>query len=157
MPEKTSHPHLMSDPESALAEAMERAPRFCQVTHGVTVTVLTFWLDDQSQPEEHRFAWAYHIRIENGRRESFQLLSRSWEITDAFGRTEHVHGEGVVGEQPVIAPKDQFDYTSGAMLTTASGFMRGTYHMVEPASGRHFDVRIPPFSLDSPHEIALLH
>ncbi|EHH69055.1 Co2+/Mg2+ efflux protein ApaG [Gluconobacter morbifer] len=157
MPDKSSTPHLLSDPETALAEAMENAPRFSQCTDGVTVTVRTFWLDDQSQPEDHRFAWAYHISIENERRDTCQLLSRSWEIIDGFGRTEHVHGDGVVGEQPIIASQEQFDYTSGAMLSTPSGFMRGTYHMVEPASGHRFDVLIPAFSLDSPHAGLLLH
>ncbi|MFT8768806.1 MAG: Co2+/Mg2+ efflux protein ApaG [Gluconobacter cerinus] len=157
MPDKSSQPHLLADPEAAMAEAMENAPRFSQITDDVTVTVRTFWLDDQSQPEDHRFAWAYHICIENGRKDTFQLISRSWEIVDGLGRTEHVHGDGVVGEQPIIGSKDQYDYTSGAMLTTPSGFMRGTYHMLEPVSGRRFDVHIPTFSLDSPHEAGLLH
>ncbi|AQS90003.1 MULTISPECIES: Co2+/Mg2+ efflux protein ApaG [Gluconobacter] len=157
MPDKSSHPLLHADPETALAEAMETAPCFSKTTDDVTVTVRTFWLDDQSHPEDHQYAWAYHISIENERKDTFQLLSRSWEIVDGLGRKEHVHGDGVVGEQPVIAPQEQFDYTSGAMLTTPSGFMHGTYHMLEPRSGHRFDVSIPVFSLDSPHDSTLIH
>lgn len=157
MQDKSSPPHLVTDPEAALSEAMENAPRFTATTDGVTITVRTFWLDDQSQPEEHRYAWAYHINIENVRRESVQLVSRSWEIVNGFGRTEHVHGEGVVGEQPLISSNEPYSYTSGAMLSTPGGFMRGTYHMLEPASGRRFDVVIPTFSLDSPHYSGFIH
>ncbi|QDH18029.1 Co2+/Mg2+ efflux protein ApaG [Swingsia samuiensis] len=136
---------------------MDNAPQFSQTTDDVTVTVRTFWLEDQSSPEENRFAWAYHISIENERAESFQLVSRSWEIVDGLGRTEHVHGEGVVGEQPIISPQNQYDYTSGAMLTTPIGIMKGVYHMLEPSSGKRFDVTIPAFSLDSPHHTRLVH
>ncbi|MBS1087610.1 Co2+/Mg2+ efflux protein ApaG [Gluconobacter wancherniae] len=157
MSENPSQPELMSDPEHALAEAMESAPRFSATTKGVTVTVRTFWLDDQSQPEEHRFAWAYHITIENGSKHTVQVLSRSWEIVDGRGRIEHVHGDGVVGEQPVIGPKEVFEYTSGAMLETPTGFMSGIYHIFLPASASRFDAQIPAFSLDSPHHIDLIH
>lgn len=157
MQDKPSPPQLVTDPEAALAEAMESAPRFSETTQDVTVTVRTFWLDDQSQPEEHRYAWAYHISIESTRKDTVQLVSRSWEIVDGLGRTEHVHGDGVVGEQPFISRTDPYIYTSGAMLTTPSGFMRGVYHMVEHTSGKRFDIKIPTFSLDSPHEHGVLH
>lgn len=149
-------PRLVADPDSAFAEAMEAASRFEARTQDVVVCVRTFWLDDQSQPEEHRYAWAYHIRIANEGQETVQLLSRSWEIIDARGQVEHVHGDGVVGEQPVIGAGESFEYTSGASLETPSGFMRGAYHMIAPLSHRRFDVRIPAFSLDSPHQTGLL-
>ncbi|CAI9120753.1 Co2+/Mg2+ efflux protein ApaG [Brytella acorum] len=157
MARKPYPPRLMTDPEAALAEAMEAAPRFEERTEDMTVCVRTFWLDDQSHPEDRRYAWAYHIQITNERDETVQLISRSWEIVDGRGQVEHVHGEGVVGEQPVIAAGESFEYTSGAALETPSGFMRGTYHMMTPGTDRRFDIRIPTFSLDSPHEHTLLH
>ena len=80
------------------------------------------------------------------------MLKRTWRITDGQGRTQQVHGEGVVGEQPVLEPGQSFEYTSGTPLTTPSGFMRGAYHMVVPATGEVFDAAIPAFSLDSPHQ-----
>lgn len=124
---------------------------------GVYVQVRAQFLDDQSIPQQHRFVWAYHIRIHNGGRLTVQLLRRSWEITDSTGRTLRVEGEGVIGEQPVLDPGETFEYTSGTPLETPSGFMVGRYHFVETASGDAFDVPIPAFSLDSPHETGLLH
>lgn len=78
-----------------------------------------------------------------------KLRSRHWIITDGVGRQQEVRGEGVVGEQPVLAPGERFEYTSGVPLTTASGFMAGSYQM-ESASGEQFDIAVPAFSLDSP-------
>ncbi len=80
-----------------------------------------------------------------------QLRNRFWRITNARGQSEEVEGPGVVGEQPVLKPGESFEYTSGAPLSTASGIMVGTYEM-EGADGRMFDVAIPAFSLDSPHQ-----
>jgi ApaG protein len=121
------------------------------VTRGVRVTVRTFFLADQSEPARSHFVWAYRVTIANEGRSTVQLLKRTWLITDAQGRTQRVHGDGVVGERPVLDPGEDFEYTSGTPLTTPSGFMRGIYHMVETASGEAFDVAIPNFSLDSPH------
>jgi len=157
MPRRSTPHHLFSDPEAALAEALENAPCFTAITAGITVSVHVFWLDDQSQPENHRYAWAYHIRIANGSEDTVQLVSRSWEIMDGRGQKEHVHGDGVVGEQPVIPAGDHFDYTSGAALDTSTGFMRGTYHMLNPATNARFDIEIPAFSLDSPHHGGIMH
>jgi ApaG protein len=126
-------------------------------THGILVTVRTFFLEDQSDPEQAKWVWAYQVRIENQRRDTVQLLRRTWRITDAHGRTQIVKGDGVVGEQPVLEPGDAFEYTSGTPLETASGFMVGTYHMVLTDSGRGLDVEIPAFSLDSPGPPAALH
>jgi ApaG protein len=97
------------------------------------------------------------VAVENHGRFTVQLLRRSWVITDATGRTERVHGEGVVGEQPVLAPGQAFEYVSGTPLPTPSGFMTGAYHLVEKASGTAFDVAIPVFSLDSPHADGRVH
>lgn len=125
---------------------------FSAVTRHIRVTVRAFYLADQSEPERSHYVWAYRVAISNGGREAVQLLKRTWQITDGQGRTQQVHGEGVVGEKPVIEPGQSFEYTSGTPLQTPSGFMRGLYHMVVSASGEAFDVTIPPFSLDSPHQ-----
>ena len=130
---------------------------YSQTTQGIVVTVKPFYLEDQSKPEEGRFVWAYRIRIENEGPETVQLLRRTWEITDARGRTQRVHGPGVVGEQPVLEPGGSFEYTSGTPLDTPSGFMVGSYHMIVSASGEGFDVAIPAFSLDSPHQGGRVH
>ncbi len=99
-----------------------------------------------------QFFWAYHIAIVNNGVETVQLLKRTWHITDASGRVQRVHGDGVVGEQPVLQPGGRFEYTSGTPLATPSGFMVGTYHMQLLPSGMLFDVAVPAFSLDSPHQ-----
>ena len=130
---------------------------YTATTRGIRVTVRSFYLADQSRPEEGVYAWAYRIRIENHGRETVQLLRRTWEITDARGRTQFVHGAGVVGQQPLLEPGEAFEYTSGTPLDTPSGFMTGTYHMVAPDSGEMFDVAIPTFSLDSPEADTRLH
>ncbi|WP_424134875.1 Co2+/Mg2+ efflux protein ApaG [Roseomonas chloroacetimidivorans] len=130
---------------------MNESPTFYALTRGLRVTVRTFYLADQSDPEAGRHVWAYRVRIANEGRETVQLLKRTWHITDAMGRTQHVHGDGVVGEQPVLEPGEVFEYTSGTPLATSSGFMRGLYHMVVTATGEAFDAEIPAFSLDSPH------
>ncbi|MGK7870661.1 Co2+/Mg2+ efflux protein ApaG [Falsiroseomonas sp. E2-1-a20] len=130
------------------------ADDYSETTRGIRVTVRSFYLDDQSEPEQGRFVWAYRIAIRNEGAETVQLLKRSWCITDARGRSQRVHGEGVVGEQPVLGPGQQFEYTSGTPLPTPSGFMEGTYHMVVPGTGEAFDVAVPAFSLDSPHQPA---
>lgn len=125
---------------------------YSAVTRGIRVSVVPHFLDDRSQPEAHAFFWAYTVTIANEGAATVQLMTRTWQITDAAGRTQRVHGAGVVGEQPVLAPGESFEYTSGTPLSTPSGFMRGQYHMVERASGAAFDVEIPAFSLDSPHQ-----
>ncbi len=130
---------------------------FSKTTNGVAVTVRAFFLEDQSTPEDGRYVWAYKVEIVNRGRRTVQLLRRTWQITDAFGRTQHVHGEGVVGEQPVLEPGESFEYTSGTPLDTPSGFMTGAYHMIVPESGEQFDVAIPAFSLDSPHGATSIH
>lgn len=130
---------------------------FSKTTNGIAVTVRAFFLADQSAPEDGRYVWAYRVEIVNRGRRTVQLLRRTWHITDAHGRTQYVHGEGVVGEQPVLEPGESFEYTSGTPLDTPSGFMTGAYHMVVPESGEQFDVAIPAFSLDSPHGATSIH
>jgi ApaG protein len=130
---------------------------YSKTTRDIRISVRSFFLADQSQPEEGKYMWAYRIRIENVGREPVQLLRRTWHITDAHGRTQTVKGAGVIGQQPVLEPGETFEYTSGTPLKTPSGFMEGLYHMVTTGSGEKFDVAIPAFSLDSPHQDSRLH
>jgi len=88
--------------------------------------------------------------------ESVKLLRRHWHITDSKGRIQEVRGEGVVGEQPRLCPGEVYEYTSGAPLTTPSGFMVGTYQMVTE-EGQTFNVAIPAFSLDSPYDARVMN
>lgn len=125
-------------------------------TRDIEVTVEPFYLEEKSAPDEARFIWGYHVQIENHGRETVQLRSRFWRITDALGRVQEVRGEGVVGEQPVLHPGDAFEYTSGAPLSTPSGVMVGTYSMTTNG-GEPFEVAIPAFSLDSPHDRRSVH
>ncbi len=127
-----------------------------KTTRDIVVTVTPTYLPEQSRPSENRYVWAYHIRIENSGGETVQLRSRHWHITDGLGRVQEVRGPGVVGEQPVLGPGTAYEYTSGTPLETPSGIMVGTYHM-EAAGGERFDVAIPAFSLDSPHQPFRLH
>ncbi|PWS38449.1 Co2+/Mg2+ efflux protein ApaG [Falsiroseomonas bella] len=127
------------------------AESYSATTRSIRVSVRAFYLADQSEPERAHYVWAYRVAIVNEGKETVQLLRRSWFITDGQGRTQQVHGEGVVGEQPVLEPGQNFEYTSGTPLSTPSGFMRGAYHMVVSGTGETFDVAIPAFSLDSPH------
>ncbi|ARJ64959.1 Protein ApaG [Magnetospirillum sp. XM-1] len=124
---------------------------YSQTTRDIEVTVKPFYLDDQSSPGDNHFVWAYRVRIVNKGSRTVQLMRRHWVITDAIGRVQEVKGPGVVGEQPVLRPGDAYEYTSGTPLPTPSGIMVGTYEM-EDEDGSAFDIAIPAFSLDSPHE-----
>lgn len=118
-------------------------------TDGVAVRVAVSYLPDQSEPARGRWFWSYHIRIENGSPQPLQLLTRHWVITDGRGMRHSVEGEGVVGEQPTIAPGGSFDYVSGCPLSTPTGSMQGTYRMAGD-DGERFDVAIPKFPLRAP-------
>jgi ApaG protein len=135
-----------------MREAFPMPDDYSETTRDIRVTVRAFYLADQSEPERGHYVWAYRVAILNQGRQTVQLLKRTWRITDAQGRTQQVHGEGVVGERPVLEPGQSFEYTSGTPLSTPSGFMRGAYHMVVTGTGEAFDVVIPAFSLDSPHQ-----
>ena len=130
---------------------------YTATTQGVKVSVRSFFLADKSNPDEGEFFWAYRIRIENQSDETVQVLKRTWHITDAQGRTQSLHGDGVVGETPVIDPGKAFEYTSGTPLNTPSGFMRGMYHAIVVPTGEKLDLTIPAFSLDSPHQDHRVH
>jgi len=119
------------------------------VTNDMTVRVAVSYLAEQSSPAAGRWFWSYHVRIENGSSQAVQLLSRSWRIVDGRGNVHEVHGEGVVGEMPLIGPGASFDYVSGCPLDTPTGSMSGEYHLVDE-NGSAFDAAIPQFALLAP-------
>ena len=121
-------------------------------TRGIRVQVQSQFLADQSSPRDGQYLFAYHIRISNEGPGRAQLVSRKWIINDADGHVEHVHGPGVVGEQPTLDPGSVFEYTSYCPLRTAVGTMHGTYQMVTP-EGEQFDAVIAPFTLATPHSL----
>jgi ApaG protein len=131
---------MRPSPEKGVSEA---------VTRGIRVRVESRYVAERSAPREAYYFFAYHIRISNESDERVQLVSRRWTITDADGHAEEVHGPGVVGEQPLLAPGESFEYTSFCPLPTPIGSMHGTYQMV-PDGGARFDAEIAPFSLAVP-------
>jgi ApaG protein len=120
--------------------------------HNITVEVETSYVEGQSEPDNERYVFSYTITIRNEGGEPAQLLSRHWIITDANGNIQEVKGEGVVGEQPHLKPGEGFQYTSGAMITTPVGSMRGSYQMIAD-SGEQFDAEIPAFTLAIPRTL----
>jgi ApaG protein len=131
--------------------------RYERETRQIRVAVKPAYLDDQSDPDCDRYVWSYTVTIENNGEEPVQLMSRYWNITDGSGRMQEVRGPGVVGAQPVIAPGEAFEYTSGCPLETASGYMVGRYQMVAVGSGQSFEADIPAFLLESPYERRQIH
>jgi ApaG protein len=129
---------------------------YSETTRSIKVTVKPVYLEDRSSPVEDHYVWAYHVRIENQGEETVQLRNRHWKITDSQGRMQEVRGPGVIGEQPVLAPGESFEYTSGTPLPTPSGIMVGSYQM-ETRAGESFWVQVPAFSLDSPHQAVRLN
>jgi len=114
-----------------------------------TVTAAPKYLAEHSDPDANQYVFAYTITVHNTGEVSARLISRHWVITDGEGRVEEVRGEGVVGEQPVLAPGEAFRYTSGCPLETPVGSMRGTYHCVAE-DGTRFEAAIPEFVLAVP-------
>ena len=128
----------------------ETAPMSEAVTNGVRVEVLCRYAPENSKPLHREWVFQYTVRITNQSSETVQLISRHWIITDAMGQVEEVRGPGVVGNRPVLAPGQSFEYTSGCPLTTPFGSMHGTYQMINQASEK-FDIEIAPFTLTEPY------
>lgn len=122
------------------------------MTRGIRVQVRSFYDEERSSPQESYYFFAYQVRISNESERTAQLISREWIITDGNGETQRVQGPGVVGEQPVLAPGDEFEYTSFCPLPTPVGSMHGSYRMVLE-DGESFDADISPFSLAVPHAV----
>ena len=119
----------------------------------IKIQVATSYVDDESEPDSDRYVFAYTITISNGGDVAAQLISRHWVITDANGKVQEDNGDGVVGEQPLLNPGEEFRYSSGAVLETPVGAMQGLYRM-EADGGVGFDALIAPFTLAVP---GLLH
>jgi ApaG protein len=115
----------------------------------IQVNVLANYLREQSDPEARRYVFAYTVTIHNAGVEAARLLNRHWLIADAEGKVQEVRGRGVVGEQPHLRPGESFRYTSGTMIETPVGSMRGNYEMIAD-DGTRFEAPIPPFSLATP-------
>lgn len=122
------------------------------LTRGIRVQVRSFYDEERSSPQESYYFFSYQVRISNESEDVAQLVSREWIITDGNGETQRVQGPGVVGEQPVLGPGDEFEYTSFCPLPTPVGSMHGSYRMVLE-SGESFDADIAPFSLAVPHAV----
>ncbi len=122
-------------------------------TNGIRVVVQSQYVEAQSNPQALRYVFAYRVRVENLTHEApVQLRTRHWVIRNQLGEVEEVRGPGVVGEQPVLRPGEAFEYTSGAILTTPRGEMRGSYQM-HTDDGEVFDAEIAPFALAMPHSL----
>lgn len=121
-------------------------------SHNIKVEVDAQFIEEQSEPGDNRFVFAYTVTVRNEGRVPARLLARHWIITDANGKVREVRGEGVVGEQPHVNPGEGFQYTSGAMLETSVGTMRGSYRM-QGDDGQLFEAAIPEFTLSVPRTI----
>lgn len=121
-------------------------------TQPIMITVITEYLIEQSQPEENRYAFAYHITIKNQSIRSAKILTRHWIIVDANQERKEVHGEGIVGKQPIILSGDKYEYTSAVVLDTPVGTMEGSYQLVDDG-GVTFNAPIQPFLLSIPHAV----
>ncbi|MCL4160631.1 UNVERIFIED_CONTAM: hypothetical protein GTU68_020169, partial [Idotea baltica] len=118
----------------------------------IKVDVDTFYIESESDPDNERYVFAYTITIQNLGDIAAKLLTRPWVIRDANGKTQEVHGDGVVGEQPHLKPGEGFQYTSSTMLATSMGTMGGSYLMVSD-SGDEFKAPIAEFLLSTPHTL----
>jgi ApaG protein len=123
-----------------------------ETEYALDIDVDTRYLDEQSEPEQDRYVFAYTIHIRNRGSVPARLLGRHWVITDANGNVREVTGEGVVGEQPWLQPGEDFSYTSGAVLETQLGTMQGSYDMIAD-DGTRFDAPIPLFTLSVPRTL----
>lgn len=120
--------------------------------YNIHVSVANAFVAEQSDPERNRYVFAYTVTLRNDGTVAAQLLNRHWVITHGNGKTEEVRGEGVVGEQPVLQPGESYEYTSGTILETPVGDMRGSYQM-RAEDGVEFEAEIPQFALSLPHTL----
>ena len=128
---------------------MKELFQHAETTDGITVRVAVNFLPEQSSIEAEKWFWVYHIRIENDSPYMVQLLTRHWTITDGRGAVNHVDGDGVVGEQPMLEPGQSHDYVSGCPLTTPHGTMKGHYAF-RREDGTMISAAIPLFPLAAP-------
>ena len=125
---------------------------FSKTTNNISISVKPYYLEEHSKPDEQYYVWAYQVTINNLGKNTVQLKKRFWKITESNGIKKEVSGAGVIGEQPILYPGDKYEYTSGAPLSTSSGFMEGYYEM-QIINGDKFIVSVPLFSLDNPNSL----
>ena len=121
-----------------------------QITRGIKISVLTSFEGTYFKNYKIHYAFTYHVTIENQSKDSVQLNSRHWEIYDALNDMEMVDGEGVIGKKPVLKPGETYTYSSGCLLSSPIGAMKGHFNMVNFTSTRSFKVEIPAFKLGVP-------
>ena len=124
-----------------------------QITRGIKISVLTSFEGTYFKNYKIHFAFTYQITIENHSKDSVQLNSRHWEIYDALNDVETVDGEGVIGKKPIIKPGEAFSYSSGCLLSSPIGAMKGFFNMVNFTTTKSFKVLIPTFKLSAPFAI----
>ena len=118
----------------------------------IEVSVKVTYLPDQSNISGSQYAYAYTITIVNSGESGAQLRTRHWLIQDESGEVEEVIGEGVIGQQPHLSPGESFEYSSGAIISTVTGSMKGSYGMIND-QGQRFDAVIPEFTLSEPYTL----
>jgi ApaG protein len=133
-----------------MAEASKQMSTSEATTKDIRVRVRAQYDPSRSNPQQNQWFFLYTVKITNEGPDTVKLISRHWIITDGMGEVQEVRGPGVVGNQPVLAPGQSFEYTSGCPLTTPFGSMRGTYQMISQRQDE-FDVEIAPFTLTEPY------
>lgn len=136
----------------APSRVCDNVPVSDTTTNGIRVQVASEFLPQRSSPRDDQYVFAYHITVSNVGQDVAQLISRHWIITNSDGESEEIQGPGVVGKQPVLAPGEQFEYTSFCPLKTNVGSMHGSYTMVTPG-GQVFQAQIAPFTLAVPYAL----
>ncbi len=121
-----------------------------QVTRGIKISVKTKFEGTFYRNYKMHFAFAYIITIENQSKDIVQLMARHWSIKDSLSRAEHIDGEGVIGQKPILRPGESHTYQSGCLLNSPFGNMSGHYTMINFSNARHFNVTIPCFKLSAP-------
>jgi ApaG protein len=121
-----------------------------QITRGIKISVLTSFEGTYFKNHKIHFAFSYEIKIENHSKDSVQLMSRHWEISDSLNDPEIVDGEGVIGKKPVLKPGEFHTYNSGCLLSSPYGAMKGYFSMINFTSTRNFKVIVPTFRLCAP-------
>ncbi|RMG63331.1 MAG: Co2+/Mg2+ efflux protein ApaG [Bacteroidetes bacterium] len=127
------------------------SPLSSKLTEGIRVNVRTVYVQDESSPKHQYFVFAYQVEIINESDHVVQLREREWQIIDGHGQRRRVQGQGVVGQQPLLAPGESHTYVSGCHFTTPIGSMHGTYLMERQQDGLRFPVEIPAFTMVVPH------
>jgi len=122
-------------------------------THNIKVSAETFYEEKLSKPDINEFLFTYRIIIENNSSNTVQLLKRSWVVTNSYGKTQVIEGEGVIGKKPVIEPGDHHQYISGMHLKTEIGKMHGTYFMNQMIDNIILEIQIPEFKLIAPFKM----